>query len=165
MDKWAARDEDDSDSDEEEEESEEEESEEEEAPAAAAGSVAKQPEMTREERRAAKKQAKAKDAGEEEDPYLVNANHASMKNMSIADLDAPREPTRKEREEQEKKDAKEKWWKLHEAGKTDQAKADMARLAKIRAERDAAAAKRKAEAEGAFLFSSHFARHAHGAVA
>ena len=42
---------------------------------------------------------------------------------------------------------------LHEQGKTDQAKADLARLAKIRAEREAAAAKRKAEAEGEFLLS------------
>lgn len=38
---------------------------------------------------------------------------------------------------------------LHEEGKTDQAKADLSRLTKIRAEREAAAAKRKAEAEGA----------------
>lgn len=40
---------------------------------------------------------------------------------------------------------------LHEQGKTDQAKADLARLTKIRAEREAAAAKRKAETEGEFL--------------
>lgn len=33
-------------------------------------------------------------------------------------------------------------------GKTQEAKTDLARLAKIRAERDAALAKRKAEAEG-----------------
>lgn len=39
-------------------------------------------------------------------------------------------------------------YQLHEQGKTDQAKVDLARLAKIRAEREAAAAKRKAEAEG-----------------
>ena len=37
---------------------------------------------------------------------------------------------------------------LHQQGKTDQAKTDLARLAKIRAEREAAQAKRKAEAEG-----------------
>lgn len=37
---------------------------------------------------------------------------------------------------------------LHEQGKTDQAKADLARLAKIKAEREAAQARRKAEAEG-----------------
>ena len=37
---------------------------------------------------------------------------------------------------------------LHVQGKTDEAKADLNRLAKIRAEREAAQAKRKAEAEG-----------------
>lgn len=37
---------------------------------------------------------------------------------------------------------------LHLQGKTDEAKADLARLAKVRAEREAAQAKRKAEAEG-----------------
>ena len=43
---------------------------------------------------------------------------------------------------------------LHAAGKTDEAKADLARLAKIRAEREAAQAKRKAEAEGMFFLFS-----------
>ena len=43
--------------------------------------------------------------------------------------------------------------KLHAAGKTDQAKADLARLAKIRKEREEAQAKRKAEAEGMFLIT------------
>lgn len=37
---------------------------------------------------------------------------------------------------------------LHVQGKTDEAKTDLARLAKIRREREAAQAKRKAEAEG-----------------
>jgi len=36
---------------------------------------------------------------------------------------------------------------LHQAGKTDEAKSDLARLAKIRADREAASAKRKAEAD------------------
>ena len=39
-------------------------------------------------------------------------------------------------------------FQLHVQGKTDEAKADLSRLAKIRAEREAAQAKRKAEAEG-----------------
>ena len=37
---------------------------------------------------------------------------------------------------------------LHVQGKTDEAKADLKRLAKVRAEREAAQAKRKAEADG-----------------
>lgn len=40
---------------------------------------------------------------------------------------------------------------LHLAGKTDQAKADLGRLAAIRAEREAAQARRKAEAEGTII--------------
>ena len=43
---------------------------------------------------------------------------------------------------------------LHAQGKTDQAKSDLARLAKIRAEREAAQAKRKAEAEGTLINTS-----------
>ena len=55
--------------------------------------------------------------------------------------------SRREREELEAKAAKERYWKLQEAGKTDQAKADMARLAVIRREREEKAAARKAELE------------------
>jgi len=40
---------------------------------------------------------------------------------------------------------------LHAQGKTDQAQKDLARLAKVKAEREAAQAKRKAEADGALL--------------
>jgi Casein kinase substrate phosphoprotein PP28 len=55
------------------------------------------------------------------------------------------------REQKEKQEAKERYWKAHLAGKTDQAKADLARLAQIRKEREEAQAKRKAEAEGLFI--------------
>jgi Casein kinase substrate phosphoprotein PP28 len=51
------------------------------------------------------------------------------------------------REEKEKREAKERYWKLHLQGKTTEAQTDLARLAKVRAEREAAAAKRKAEEE------------------
>jgi len=40
--------------------------------------------------------------------------------------------------------AKERYWKLQEAGKTDQARADLARLALIRKEREEKAKQRKA---------------------
>ncbi|KAJ6630071.1 casein kinase substrate phosphoprotein PP28-domain-containing protein [Mycena sp. CBHHK59/15] len=149
--RWAPRntaDEDGSDDDEEEEESEEE-SEEEEAPAGGS-STEPQPELTRVERRELKKkQAAAKQQqqeGDDEDDDLINPNHIGKK-MNISDLGAPRELSRREREQKEKQDAKDRYWKLHLAGKTDQAKADLGRLAKIRAEREAAQAKRKAEAE------------------
>jgi protein-disulfide isomerase len=51
---------------------------------------------------------------------------------------------RKEREAVEAAAAKERYWKLHEQGKTDQARADMARLAIIRQEREEKARQRKA---------------------
>ena len=41
---------------------------------------------------------------------------------------------------------------LHRAGKTEEAKSDLARLKKIKEEREAAQTKRKAEAEGLYLY-------------
>ncbi|KAF8064033.1 casein kinase substrate phosphoprotein PP28-domain-containing protein [Lyophyllum atratum] len=142
-------DEDDSDEDEEsgeeEEESEEEESGEEETPGA--GKAPAQ-ELTRAERREQKrKQAADKQKGaDDEDEDLINPNRVEKK-LNISDLGAPRELSRREREQKEKADAKERYWKLHVQGKTLEAKADLSRLAKIREEREAAQAKRKAETE------------------
>lgn len=62
------------------------------------------------------------------------------------------------REAAEKEAAKQKYWKLHQEGKTDQAKADMARLAIIRQKREEAAAQRLAEAQGECLLSCCFVR-------
>ncbi|KAJ7607376.1 casein kinase substrate phosphoprotein PP28-domain-containing protein [Roridomyces roridus] len=149
--RWAKRDkgsDDDSDEDEDsdEEEEEEEESGEEE------GEGEDKPELSRAERKELKKkQAAAKqkavdEDGEDEDDDLINPNHVTKK-MNISDLSAPKELSRREREQKEKAEAKDRYWKLHLAGKTDQAKADLGRLAKIRAEREAAQAKRKAEAD------------------
>ncbi|KAF8192727.1 casein kinase substrate phosphoprotein PP28-domain-containing protein [Mycena galopus ATCC 62051] len=155
--RWAKKGEDDSDddSDEEEESSEEESSEEEPAPAGGSSATA-QPEMSRTERRELKKKQAAAKAGkkvgadgeeEDDDEDLINPNHVTKK-LNISDLGATRELSRREREQKEKQEAKDRYWKLHLEGKTDQAKADLGRLAKIRAEREAAAAKRKAETEG-----------------
>ncbi|KAK8014851.1 casein kinase substrate phosphoprotein pp28 protein [Apiospora arundinis] len=55
--------------------------------------------------------------------------------------------SRRERESMEAAAAKERYRKLHEAGKTDEAKADMARLALIREKRAAEAARKQAEKE------------------
>ncbi|KAK8131098.1 hypothetical protein PG984_007536 [Apiospora sp. TS-2023a] len=55
--------------------------------------------------------------------------------------------SRRERETMEAAAAKERYRKLHEAGKTDEAKADMARLALIREKRAAEAARKEAEKE------------------
>lgn len=55
------------------------------------------------------------------------------------------ELSRREREEIEKQKAKERYQKLHAEGKTDQAKADLARLAAIREKREQEAIKRREE--------------------
>ncbi|KAK3385111.1 casein kinase substrate phosphoprotein PP28-domain-containing protein [Podospora didyma] len=56
-------------------------------------------------------------------------------------------PSRREREAIEAEKAKERYMKLHEAGKTDEAKADLARLALIRQKRAEEAARKQAEKE------------------
>ncbi|KAG6329953.1 hypothetical protein ID866_9136 [Astraeus odoratus] len=150
---WRTKqDEDDSEEDEDEEsaeEQEEEESEEESEDEESGPGV----ELSRAERKALKKQQAQEKlqkqqqqlAEEEEDADLINPNHVQKK-LNISDIGS-RELTRKEREAKEKQEAKEKYWKLHREGKTAEAKADLARLEKIKAEREAAQAKRKAEAE------------------
>eukprot|EP00039_Didymoeca_costata_P018897 m.335448 g.335448 ORF g.335448 m.335448 type:complete len:235 (+) comp17595_c0_seq1:190-894(+) len=70
---------------------------------------------------------------------------SSSEEESDSDDGAPVQPqlTRKEREEIEKQEAKRKYDKLHAAGKTEEARADLARLAIIRKEREEAAKKKK----------------------
>ncbi|KAF4588794.1 hypothetical protein EYR40_010349 [Pleurotus pulmonarius] len=138
------------DSDDDEEESEEEEEESSEEEEEGAEGTSNQPELTRAERKALKKkeaeQKQQQAAVDDEDADLINPNHVTKK-MNISDLSAPRELTRREREQKEKKEAQDRYWKLHVQGKTDQAKSDLARLAKIKAEREAAQARRKAETD------------------
>ncbi|GAA5930644.1 PDGFA associated 1 family protein [Sporobolomyces koalae] len=59
---------------------------------------------------------------------------------------APVQMSRREREEKEKAAAKERYQALHAAGKTDEAKKDMARLAAIRKQREAQKAAKEKEA-------------------
>ncbi|KAG7275520.1 hypothetical protein CRUP_032563 [Coryphaenoides rupestris] len=75
---------------------------------------------------------------------IENPNRISQKNKKVADIDieAPKELTRREREEIEKQKAKERYMKLHLEGKTEQARADLARLAIIKKQREDAAKKR-----------------------
>ena len=56
--------------------------------------------------------------------------------------------SRREREEIEKQRAKAHYQKLHAAGKTEEARADLARLAIIRKQREEAAKKREEEKKG-----------------
>ncbi|XP_017339902.1 pdgfa associated protein 1a [Ictalurus punctatus] len=76
---------------------------------------------------------------------IENPNRVSQKSKKAAEVDvnAPKELTRREREEIEKQKAKERYMKLHLEGKTDQAKADLARLAIIKKQREEAAKKRE----------------------
>ncbi|XP_058013825.1 28 kDa heat- and acid-stable phosphoprotein [Ahaetulla prasina] len=78
---------------------------------------------------------------------IENPNRAvqTAKKVTQLDLESPRELSRREREEIEKQKAKERYMKMHLAGKTEQAKADLARLAIIRKQREEAAKKKEEE--------------------
>ncbi|KAL7813130.1 casein kinase substrate phosphoprotein PP28 domain-containing protein [Trichoderma aethiopicum] len=88
----------------------------------------------------------------------ANPNHSSSarkqaSKAATAGVDAITEgvkklpASRREREAAEAAAAKERYMKLHAEGKTDEAKADIARLKAIRAQREADAARRQAEKE------------------
>ncbi|XP_029953884.1 pdgfa associated protein 1a [Salarias fasciatus] len=76
---------------------------------------------------------------------IENPNRVSQKSKKVTELDvsAPRELSRREREEIEKQKSKERYMKLHLEGKTEQARADLARLAIIKQQREDAAKKRE----------------------
>jgi len=79
---------------------------------------------------------------------VENPNRAKKAHKKVTALDdaaAKPQLSRREREEIEKAKAKANYQKLHAAGKTDEARADLARLAIIRKQREEAAAKREAE--------------------
>lgn len=83
---------------------------------------------------------------------IENPNLKAVKQKKVAQIDsgakgAKPQLSRREREEIEKQKAKAHYQKLHAAGKTDEAKADLARLAIIRKQREEAAKKREAEAQ------------------
>merc|ERR1712029_234351 len=73
------------------------------------------------------------------------AKKAHKKVSAIDDASSKPQLSRREREEIEKAKAKANYQKLHAQGKTDEARADLARLAIIRKQREEAAAKREAE--------------------
>jgi len=77
-----------------------------------------------------------------------NPNHVKKGPVKATAVKGPpQELTRREREALEAAAAKERYWKLQEAGKTDQARADLARLSIIRKEREEKAKQRQAEAD------------------
>ncbi|CAA7040929.1 unnamed protein product [Microthlaspi erraticum] len=76
-----------------------------------------------------------------------NPNRAKPKTLKAKDLDATKttELSRREREELEKQRAHERYMRLQEQGKTEQARKDLDRLALIRQQREEAAKKREEE--------------------
>ncbi|KAL4280832.1 hypothetical protein GQ457_03G024200 [Hibiscus cannabinus] len=78
---------------------------------------------------------------------IENPNLAKQKNVKAKDVDMGRttELSRREREEIEKQKAHERYMKLQEQGKTEQARKDLERLAMIRQQRAEAAKKREEE--------------------
>lgn len=89
--------------------------------------------------RAARNQAKAA-------PVSVDEAAEGVKEMSVAGKGKGKpvaELSRREREALQAQQARERYQKLHEAGKTDEAKADLARLKLIREKREAEAARKQ----------------------
>ncbi|XP_075502948.1 uncharacterized protein LOC142540574 [Primulina tabacum] len=78
---------------------------------------------------------------------IENPNLVKTKNLKARDVDMEKttELSRREREEIEKQKAHERYMKLQEQGKTEQAKKDLDRLALIREQRAEAAKKREEE--------------------
>ncbi len=85
--------------------------------------------------RAARNQASAP-------PKSVDDIAEEVAKMNVAPK-KPSEMSRKEREAMQAQQARERYQKLHLEGKTDEAKADMARLKEIRARREAEAARKQ----------------------
>jgi len=167
------KDEDDSDeSEEEEEDSEEEDSEDDTAGPSASTAVSredrKKEKKAKKEAAAARAKGQAVQVGdlppsdsdeeESDDDMPANPNHSrASRNQTKAPAPAVVEeategvknlkvsgtPSRRERESIEAAQAKERYRKLHEAGKTDEAKADLARLRLIREKREAEAARKQ----------------------
>ncbi|CAN4084130.1 unnamed protein product [Withania somnifera] len=77
-----------------------------------------------------------------ENPNLVKPKNVKAKNV---DIEKTTELSRREREEIEKQQAHERYMRLQEQGKTEQARKDLERLALIRQQRADAAKKREEE--------------------
>jgi hypothetical protein len=82
-------------------------------------------------------------------PVAVEEATEGIKDMSVSGKAKKPvgELSRREREAVQAQQAKERYQKLHEAGKTDEAKADLARLKLIREKREQEAARKLAEKE------------------
>ena len=103
--------------------------------------------------RANKKESSSEDEESEDEKDSVievnNPNRVIKKNKKISELnEIPTEHaelSRREKEEIAKQEATRRYQQLHAQGKTDEARADLARLAIIRKQREEAAQKREQE--------------------
>ncbi|KAJ3089403.1 heat- and acid-stable phosphoprotein [Quaeritorhiza haematococci] len=80
---------------------------------------------------------------------VANPNRSAKQNLKLSELSGgaePREMSRREREAMEKARKQANYWKATMEGKTEEARADLARLAIIRKQREEAARKREEEA-------------------
>jgi len=78
---------------------------------------------------------------------ISNPNRNIKQAKKVGEMGATVGLSRREREEIEKQEAKRRYQELHAAGKTDEAQADLARLAIIRKQREEAAKKKAEEAK------------------
>lgn len=80
-----------------------------------------------------------------ENPNRVQKKTKKITALNTSDLEAKPQLSRREREEIEKQRAQAHYQKLHAEGKTEQARADLARLAIIRQQREEARKQREME--------------------
>lgn len=123
----------------------------------------KKEKKARKEAAIARKNAQAVEVGDlppsdededSDDEMPANPNHSKAARTQANTTDQVAEDVanlaisnRKDRESADAQAAKERYRALHEQGKTDEAKSDLARLKLIREQREAEAARRKAEKE------------------
>ena len=114
--------------------------------------AAKQSSSSEEEEESSEEESEDEDGKKKGVAGLIeveNPNRAKKTHKKVTALEdspaAKPQLSRREREEIEKAKAKANYQKLHAAGKTDEARADLARLAIIRKQREEAAAKRDAD--------------------
>lgn len=90
-----------------------------------------------------------------ENPNRVQKKTKKIATLNAADLEGKPQLSRREREEIEKQRAQAHYQKLHAEGKTEQARADLARLAIIKQQREEAKKRREAEIKGNYFINFH----------
>jgi len=116
-------------------------------PSGRGGGAKKQEESSSEEETSSEDEEDARGKGVEKLIDIENPNRVQKKHKKVDQIGTGPKPqlSRREREEIEKQKAKERYQKLHAQGKTEEARADLARLAIIRKQREDAAKKRADE--------------------